>query len=284
MPAARPPGGARLPMATIPARVADRLAGAIRRFQPILAAAKARDVNESDTVIIVTDLLAEVFGYDKYAEITSECAIRGTWCDLGIKIEGKFLFLIEVKAIGLELKDPYIKQAVDYAANQGVDWVILTNGECWRAYKLGFGKPITHELVLELQFSTLNPKKAADLELVYHLTREGWAKSAIEEFHTQRQALSRYSLAAIVLSQPVLDTIRREVRRLSPDVRIDTEQVKDALMLDVLKREVTEGEKAQEASRKIARAAGRALRARQASPAEEIERSFDDSKSASVEP
>lgn len=250
-------------MATIPSRVADRLAGAIRRFQPILASAKARDVNESDTVIIVTDLLAEVFGYDKYSEITSECAIRGTWCDLGIKIEGKFLFLIEVKAIGLDLKDQYIKQAVDYAANQGVDWVILTNGESWRAYKLGFGKPITHELVLELEFSSLTPKKAADLELVYHLTREGWAKSAIEEFHTQRQALSRYSLAAIVLSQPVLDTIRREVRRLSPDVRIDTEQVKDALMLDVLKREVIEGDKAQEATRKIARAAGRALRSRQ---------------------
>jgi predicted type IV restriction endonuclease len=251
-------------MATIPSRVADRLAGAIRRFQPILAAAKDRDVNESDTVIIVTDILAEVFGYDKYAEITSECAIRGTWCDLGIKIDGKFLFLIEVKAIGLELKDAYIKQAVDYAANQGVDWVLLTNGECWRAYKLGYGKPITHELVLELQFSTLNAKKAIDLELVYHLTREGWAKSAIEDFHTQRQALSRYSLAALVLSQPVLDTIRREVRRLSPDVRIDTEQVKDALMLDVLKREVIEGDKAQDASRKIARAAGRALRARQA--------------------
>jgi hypothetical protein len=67
-----------------------------------------------------------------------------------------------------------------------------------------------------------------------------------------------------VLSQPVLDTIRRDVRRLSPDVRIDTEQVKDALMLDVPKREVIEGDRAQEAARKIARAAGRALRARQA--------------------
>jgi hypothetical protein len=51
----------------------------------------------------------------------SECAIRGTYCDLGIKIDGKFLFLIEVKAIGLELKEAQIKQAVDYAANRGTD-------------------------------------------------------------------------------------------------------------------------------------------------------------------
>jgi dihydroxyacetone kinase len=62
------------------------------------------------------------------------------------------------------------------------------------------------------------------------------------------------------LSQPVIDVLRREVRRLSPDVRIDAEQIREALMLDVLKREVIEGEKAQDASRKIARAANRALR------------------------
>jgi hypothetical protein len=108
-------------MPPIPSRVADRLSTAIRRFQPIIASARARDVNESDTVIVVTDMLSEVFGYDKYTEITSECAIRGTYCDLGIKIDGKFLFLIEVKAIGLELKEAQIKQAVDYAANRGTD-------------------------------------------------------------------------------------------------------------------------------------------------------------------
>lgn len=249
-------------MPPVPARVAERLSAAIRRFQPIIASARARDVNESDTVIIVTDMLSDVFGYDKYTEITSECAIRGTYCDLGIKIDGKFLFLIEVKAIGLELKESQIKQAVDYAANQGTDWVLLTNGECWRVYKIGYGKPITSELVLTLEFGQINAKKSADLELVYHLTREGWAKSAIEDFHSQRQALSRYSLGALVLSQPVLDVLRREVRRLSPDVRIDTDQIREALMLEVLKREVIEGEKAQEATRKIARAASRALRSR----------------------
>lgn len=42
-------------------------------------------------------------------------------------------------------------------------------------------------------------------------------------------------------------------------------------MLDVLKREVTEGDKAQEAARKIARAAGRALRARQTTAADTAE-------------
>ncbi len=77
-------------MAQVPVRVVDRLIAGMKRFQPILASAKARDVNESDTVILVTDMLSEVFGYDKYTEITSECCIRGTFCDLGIKIGGSF--------------------------------------------------------------------------------------------------------------------------------------------------------------------------------------------------
>jgi hypothetical protein len=234
----------------------------IKRFQPILAAAKTRDVGESDTVIIVTDMLYEVFGYDKYSEITSECSIRGTWCDLGVKIDGVFQYLIEVKAIGLDLKDSHIKQAVDYSANQGTDWVILTNGEVWRIYKVTFAKPIDQELVFEFSFSDLNQKRSDDLALLYNLTKEGWARSALGEFHAHRQALSRFFLGAMVLSDPVLEVIRRELRRLSPDIRIDTEQIKSALTLDVLKREVVEGEKAQEARKKISRVASRALRAK----------------------
>src|SRR6185503_4381372 len=251
-------------MPQVPSKVAARLSAAIKRFQPIVASAKSRDANESDTVIIVTDMLSEVFGYDKYSEITSECSIRGTWCDLAIKINGSFEYLIEVKAIGLELKDSYTKQAVDYSANQGTDWVILTNGEVWRVYKVTFAKPIDSELVLEFSISQLNPKKHADIELTYHLMREGWMKSALGEFHTQRQALNRFFLGAMILSNPVLDVIRRELRRLSPDVRIDTEQIKAVMMQDVLKREVVEGDKADEARKKVNRAANKPLRSKPA--------------------
>ncbi len=259
-------------MAQVPSKVAARISAAIKRFQPIIASAKSRDANESDTVIIVTDMLSEVFGYDKYSEITSECSIRGTWCDLAIKIDGTFEYLIEVKAIGLELKDSYAKQAVDYSANKGTDWVILTNAEIWRIYKVTFSKPIDSELIVEINFSELNPKKSGDIELLYNLTREGLMKSALGEFHTQQQALSRFFMGALVVSNPVLEVIRRELRRISPDVRIDLEQIKSVLINDVLKREVVESEKAEEARKKINRAAGKLLRDRAAKKSIEPEK------------
>jgi hypothetical protein len=91
-------------MTPTPTRVANRLVTSIKRFQPVLSSAKTRDANESDTVIIVTDMLSEVFGYEKYAEITSEHAIRGTYCDLATMLNGKVQLLIEAKAVGIELR------------------------------------------------------------------------------------------------------------------------------------------------------------------------------------
>lgn len=255
-------------MAPVPSKVVERLTSGIKRYLPVLTSAKSRDVNESDTVTIITDMLADVFGFNKYSEITSEYVIRGTYVDLAVKLDGKLQMLIEVKAIGLDLKDTFVKQAVDYAANQGVEWVILTNGALWQVYKVTFGKPIGQDLVLEIDFLNINYKSSANLENLYLLTKEGIGRSVLSDYHTQRQALSRYSIGAILLSEPVLEMIRRELRKMAPDVKIDTDQISEVLVQEIIKRDVMEGEKADEARKKIARAASRAARkaTKEASP------------------
>lgn len=247
-------------MPTLPKRVAERLVTGVKRYQSILVAAKDRDVGETDTVTIVKDMLADVFGYDKYTELTSEHAIRGTYCDLAIKLDGRLATLIEVKAIGLDLKEAHVKQAVDYAANQGVDWVLLTNGNRWCVYHVFFTRPIQTELVVDIDFSKVNHKSDSDLETLYLWCKEGWQRSALGEFHTQKQALSRFFLGAMILSDTILDVVRRELRRVSPDVKIDVDQIRSVLVNEVLKREVMEGEKAEEAKKKVLKAASKALR------------------------
>jgi len=62
-------------MTNIPKKTRERLCEGLKKFKPVLDAARKKDVNESDTVTIVTDMLAEIFGYDKYFELTSEYAI-----------------------------------------------------------------------------------------------------------------------------------------------------------------------------------------------------------------
>lgn len=247
-------------MANIPKKIEERIINGIKKYQPVLAAAKSRDVGETDTVTIIKDMLADIFGYDKYSELTSEFAIRGTYCDLAIKLENQLTTLIEVKAIGLDLKENHVKQAVDYAVNQGVDWVLLTNGCRWCVYHVFFTRPVTTELVVDVDFSNISPKNQNDLDTLFLWCKEGWQKSLLGEFHSRKQALSRYYLGQMVLSDPILQVIRREMRRISPDINITVEQIKSVLVEEVLKREVNEGEKAEEARKKIAKASGVLLR------------------------
>ena len=247
-------------MAGVPKRVAERLALGLKRYQPVLNSAKSRDVNESDTSMIVSDMLADVFGYDKYTEITRELCVRGTYCDLAIRIDQKFQFLIEVKAIGVELKEQHVKQVVDYAANQGIEWVALTNGVNWKVFRVSFGKPIDKVLVVDLHLPELSGKNDDDVSKLFLLSRESIVKSALEEYHDQKQAMSKFILAAAILSGPVLEVVRRQLRRMSPDLRVETEDLHTAISQDVLKREVIEGEHAEQARKKLSRAANRLLR------------------------
>lgn len=248
-------------MSKVPARVAQRIVAGVKRFQPILQAAKARDVNESDTLVLVADIVQDIFGYDKYSDLTSEHMIRSTFCDLALKVDGELAVLIEVKAIGLDLKDQHVKQAVDCAANEGADWVALTNGVIWRIYQVGFGKPITQELVVEFDLLSINPKSDQAIELLALFTRNNWQRARLGEYQSRKQALSRFYLGAVTASEPVLEVIRRELRRITSEVRVELDELRSVLEQEAIKREVLEGEQADAARRAVSRSANKALRA-----------------------
>lgn len=238
-------------MAYIPKKVTERFARTVPRFQKVLQLAKDRDVNESDTVSIINDILGEVFGYDKYLEVTSELAIRGTFCDLALKVDGKIQFLVEVKAIGIDLKENHIKQAIDYGANNGVSWVVLTNGLDWRLYKIRFEQPIAYDAVNYFNFVTIDPQTEKDQEILFTLSCEGLGKDAREEFYEKGQSFNRYIVGGLILSEPVLELVRRELRKLSDGLKVDVEEVEHMIRGEVLKREVVEGDEAEAAQSRV---------------------------------
>jgi hypothetical protein len=98
-------------------KMAERIQSGLKRFVPILSAQRDRDVSEADTVTLVKDLMSEVFGYDKYAELTSEHAIRGTFCDLAVQFDGKLQLLIEIKVL-VPPPGRHVNQSIDYASNR----------------------------------------------------------------------------------------------------------------------------------------------------------------------
>jgi hypothetical protein len=235
-------------------RFLDRAKGHLRRYQRILESAKARDVGESDTVLIVTDFLADVLGYDKYGEITAEFVVRSTFCDLAIKTNGQLRFLIEVKAVGTELRENHLRQAVDYGANQGAEWVLLTNGADWRAYRIRFEQPISHDLVFDVDILDPACKNSDLLEMLYLISREAGSGAEIDRYWRQKEATNRFVVTQVLLSPPVLRTLRRELRRLAPGLRITEDDLATLLQLEVLKRDALEGDKADAAAKRVRRA------------------------------
>lgn len=71
-------GGRKMTM-KLPAKVQARIAQQLKKYQATITDARKRDINEADTAHLAMDILADVFGYRKIEEITSEKAIRKNW-------------------------------------------------------------------------------------------------------------------------------------------------------------------------------------------------------------
>lgn len=244
-------------MKSAPKKVLDRFRNKLKKYKPILESAKSRDVNESDTSLIVAGILTEMLGYDRFVDVTTEYSIRSTYCDLAVKVGTKLVFLIEVKAIGVELKENHLKQAVDYAANEGTDWVILTNGEIWQLHRVRFGKPINNELVVSLNFLELDLKDENCKQALFAISKEGVKSSALPDYYEHRKATSRYVVAATLLTEPVCAAIKRTLKKVSSKSRISDEEVLRLLTTEIIKRDCLDGEEAAEAAGIVRKASGK---------------------------
>jgi predicted type IV restriction endonuclease len=238
-------------MSAFPKKFTERVAGSISKFQKVLQIARDRDVNESDTVAIINDILGDVLGYEKYLEVTSEFSIRGTYCDLALKVDGKVEFLVEAKAVGIELKDSHMKQACDYGANLGVPWIILTNGITWRVYRIRFEQPINYDFVFTFNFLDVSVRSEKDLEFLFALSREGLSKNAREILFDKFQCVNRFVIGQLMLSEPVLTVLRRELKRFAEGVKIESAEMEQVLKTEVIKREIFDGDESQAAAVKL---------------------------------
>ena len=240
-------------MSNISTVVVKRLTSAVPKFKKILEKAKERDVNESDTVTIITDMLEEVFGFDKYSEITREYAIQGTYCDLAIKTGKRIEYLIEVKAIGLDLNDKHLKQAVNYAAREGIKWVVLTNGIKWEIHRITVENKVQNEKLFIFDFIEMNHRQADQQELLFLLCKRGTQKDLIDDYYEYRQSVNRYTVGALLLTDSITSVVRRELRKLKPGIKVYTEEIKSLVHDEIIKREILESEAGIEASKQLSK-------------------------------
>jgi hypothetical protein len=191
----------------------ERLRGAIRKFGKPMNDLLARDANEGDTRLLVTDFLRDGFGYDTYEDLTTEYQVRGEFADYGVRIDGELIAFIEVKRIKTKLAAKQLRQVEMYAVNEGVQWAILTNGAQWQVFHLGTTTPIEIDLALDVDLLDESKTLAQKTDELFYLTRESMKRGQMDELWQARRATAPKSLAAVLVSDVVAETVRKELRR-----------------------------------------------------------------------
>lgn len=172
----------------------------LRKFARPLRELVDRDANEGDTRVLVTDVLCDALGYDKYEDLTTEYAVRGEFADYGIRIDKQLVAFVEVKRAAQNLHARHLRQVETYAVKEGVEWMILTNGRVWAIYHVASppGAPIETNLVIEVDLldeSTINAK-AAEL---FYVHKNAMRRGKIGELWQQRAAIAPDALAGVLV-------------------------------------------------------------------------------------
>ena len=240
-------------MAVYQDKALERVAKGLRKYKSVAQKARANGAKESDTRMIVSSIVSDALGWDAFDNLTGEYRIKGSYADFVIRKDGKHFIIIEVKAISTSLNEKHLYQAISYAANEGVEWVILTNGAEWRLYRVLFNKPVEHQLVFEVSLldEALKPKEKA--ELMYLLTPEAQRKDELEVHYQRMKALAGSNIAKLLLSESVLTRLRAEIKADSGN-RVALDEL-GQLLVDCVIRPEAQGDPVSKQLKRVQRAA-----------------------------
>lgn len=214
----------------------DRVKAAVRKFQKPLADLVARDANEGDTRLLVTDLLCEGLGYDKYEDLTTEYQVKVDFADYGVRIDKQLVAFIEVKRCAQALNEKHLRQVQSYAVNEGVEWMILTNGRAWQLWHMTPGLPVQMDMVLDIDLLS-DETVAKKSDAMFYLCRDSLKRHKADELWKTRAATSAKAIAKVLMSEKVLDEVRRELRRQTSHLA-ERERISQVMRDEIIRPEV----------------------------------------------
>lgn len=169
------------------------------------------ELDESGTRLMINSFLCDVLGYLPIEEIKTEYMIKGTYADYVIQIGGIRHFLVEVKALSLQLSEKHLRQTINYGANEGIEWALLTNGKHFDFYKILFNKPIESRKIFSVDLTDASTLKH-DIEHLQFLHKEAIMKKGLKQLWNKCEALDPLNAAGIVYCKEVIGVIKKHIR------------------------------------------------------------------------
>jgi len=189
----------------------DQLYKRLKEYKNRFLQKRYAELDESATRLMINSLLTEVLGYKELEDIKTEYRIRTEYADYVIQLARKKHFVVKVKAVQLDLTDKHLRQSTNYAANEGIDWIILTNGREIHLYKVLFRKPIDVKKVFSYNLADPKELKTAVDFLVY-LTKKSVLKNELNQFWLRFEALEPSNLCRNLYACEVVRFLRRTLK------------------------------------------------------------------------
>ena len=189
-----------------------KLLDALKTYNKKFLSGKLTELDESGTRLMINFFLTEVLGFTPIEEVKTEYMIRGTYADYVIQIRGVRQLLVEVKSLSLVLSDKHLRQAINYGANEGIEWALLTNGRQFDLYKIFFNKPIESRLVFSIDLSDSLQLKNC-IEVLQFMHRDSVLDKGLDRLWNKKVALDPKNVAGLLYTTPVLNFIKRQLSK-----------------------------------------------------------------------
>lgn len=188
-----------------------KLLNAVKSYSKKYLHSKMTELDESGTRLMINTFLTDVLGFIPIEEVKTEYMIRGTYADYVIQTKAVRQFLVEVKALSFSLSDKHLRQAINYGANEGIEWALLTNGKCFEFYKILFNKPIESRKVFSFDLSDSSQIKNC-VELLQYIHKDSIANKGLTLLWNKTCALDPINVAGLLYSTPVTNFIKRTLK------------------------------------------------------------------------
>jgi predicted type IV restriction endonuclease len=209
----------------------DRIKQNVNTLIPRLNHSHKKQDNESDTRLLINEMLQDVLGY-KIEDIKTEQRIEGRKADYVLAINGEDSLVIEAKRIGASLRQQQIFQATSYAAYSGIRWAVLTNAWVWQLYHISTGEKIETDLIFTVDMMDgLNDQEAY---WFYLISKNGLArKNLLDNIWRKVSALCCDNIVNAILSDEVIARIRQALHKQT-GYRATDEELRTAIEENVL--------------------------------------------------
>jgi len=153
--------------------------------------------------------------------------------DYAMKVNRKVVLHVEAKQLGDQLDDvKSITQVVGYAANDGIEWCVLTNGVRYKVYKVSEKASAPDKLLFEV---SIDPKDSSGLpveELAQQfsrLSRESMAKGLLDQLGSEIFTTGKVRKVLDRLFSETPPSLIRLIRKTIGDASVTPSQIELAL-------------------------------------------------------